>query len=56
MISVASWLASQPIDFDHATPFQIRNVEGLTRVVAGLNGFVNDTVNDGQSIEVEGNS
>ena len=56
MISVASWLVSQPIDFDHATPFQIRNVEGLTRVVAGLNGFVNDTVNDGQSIEVEGNS
>lgn len=28
----------------------------LTRIVAGLNGFVNDTINDGQSVEVERHS
>lgn len=36
--------------------FRTHDVNGLTRVVGGLDGFINDTVNDGQSIEVEGNS
>jgi hypothetical protein len=36
--------------------FRTRDFKGLTRVVASLNGFINDTVDDGQSVEVEGHS
>ena len=36
------------------TRFRTHDVQGLTRVVGGLNCFVDDTVDDGQSVEVEG--
>jgi len=32
------------------------DVRELTWVIAGLNGFVNDSVTNAQSVEVEGNS
>jgi hypothetical protein len=36
--------------------FRTHDVQELTRIVGGLNCFVNDTVDDGQSVEVEGHS
>ena len=36
--------------------FRTHDIQGLTGVVGGLNRLVNDTVDDGQSVEVEGHS
>ncbi len=40
----------------HRSHDVISDVKGLTRVIGRLNSFINDAVNDCQSVEVEGHS